>query len=233
MKVPRSRRRGKSRVFRFNDFRAIADVKLPQFKEPMNARVTKLMHDTYRTAPLMQIKLENGSTTFLPAFTGAYEGMIITYLKNESTGNGTILRIGDIPTGTNVYNVEIKAGDGGKLIRAGGASAKIIENTGTEVAISLPSGRIIRLKPDCRAIVGRIANAGRREKPFYKAGNKYHLIKARSRYWPMNAAVAMNAYEHKFGGKRRSTQHKSKSSSRNSPPGAKVGAIAPKRTGVR
>ena len=92
---------------------------------------------------------------------------------------------------------------------------------------------MIDLDPDCRAIVGRIANAGRKEKPFYKAGNKYHLIRARGRYWPMNAAVAMNAYEHKFGGKRRSTQHKAKMSGRRAPPGSKVGSIAPKRTGAR
>jgi large subunit ribosomal protein L2 len=233
MKVPRSRRRGKSRVFRFNDFKAIGKVKLPNSPEPMNAKITKLIHDPYRTAPLMEVKFENGSKSFLPAFVGAYEGLIIQYMKTDSIKEGSVLRLGDIPTGSNVYNIELKAGDGGKLVRAGGNSARIMENTGEEVAISLSSGKILRLKQDCRAIVGKIANAGRKEKPFYKAGNKYHLIKARSRYWPMNAAVAMNAYEHKFGGKRRSTQHKSKSSSRNSPPGAKVGAIAPKRTGVR
>ncbi len=233
MKVPRSRRRGKSRVFRFNDFKAIAQVRLPLFSEPMNARIVKLIHDQYRTAPLMQVKLENGNMAFLPAFTGAYEGMIITYLKKDSITNGSILHLVDIPTGTNVYNIELKPGDGGKLVRAGGNTARVVENNGSEVTLYLSSGRNIRLNANCRAIIGRIANSGRKEKPFYKAGNKYHLIKARSRYWPMNAAVAMNAYEHKFGGKRRSTQHKSKSSSRNSPPGAKVGAIAPKRTGKR
>ena len=208
MKVPRSRRRGKSRVFRVNDFKAIGKVKLPNSTDPMNARILKLIHDPYRTAPLMELKFENGLKAFLPAFVGAYEGMIIQYMKSDSIKEGSVLRLGDIPTGTIVYDIELKAGDGGKLIRAGGNSARIMENTGNEVAISLSSGKILRLKKDCRAIIGKIANAGRKEKPFYKAGNKYHLIKARGRYWPMNAAVAMNAYEHKFGGKRRSTQHK-------------------------
>ncbi len=233
MKIPRSRRRGKSRVFRFSDFKAIGKARFLNFPDPMNARVIRLVHDPYRTAPLMEIKFDNGSTTFLPAFAGAYVGMIISYLKTDVVKDGSMLKLSDIPTGTNVYNLELKAGDGGKVIRAGGASAKIIESSNGVVAVSLPSGKILRLKSDCRAIVGKIANAGRKEKPFYKAGNKFHLIKARSRYWPMNAAVAMNAYEHKFGGKRRSTQHKSKSSSRNSSPGAKVGSIASKRTGVR
>ena len=233
MKVPRSRRRGKSRIFRMNDFRAIGVAKIIKDDTGMNARVIKFIHDSYRTAPLMQLKFENGETTLLPAFVGAYVGKIISYMKNENTDAGDIKRLGDIPAGTDIYNVELKPKDGGKLIRAGGMSAKIIENTGGKVMISLPSNAIISLDPNCRAVIGKVANSGRTEKPFYKAGNKYHLIRARGRYWPMNAAVAMNAYEHKFGGKRRSTQHKAKTSSRRSPPGAKVGAIAPRRTGSK
>lgn len=233
MKIPRSRRRGKSRVFRANSFRAVGVSKLIRSDTGMNARVTKLIHDVYRTSPLMEIKFEDGQTTFLPAFMGAYVGQDIGYLKEGSSSPGSILKLKNIPPGTDVYDVELKPGDGGKIVRAGGTSAKIVEASEDNVAVSLPSGAIIRLNPECKAIIGRIANAGRKEKPFYKAGNKYHLIYARARYWPMTAAVAMNAYEHKFGGKRRSTQHKSKSVSRGAPPGAKVGSIAPKRTGMR
>jgi large subunit ribosomal protein L2 len=233
MKVPRSRRRGKSRIFRVNDFRAIGRSKITKTDKPMNARILRLIHDAYRTAPLMQIKFENGETGFLPAFNGAYVGRIITYLKEGAVANGDIRRLKDVPPGTEVYDIEIKPNDGGKLVRAGGVGAKIVENVQNKIILTLPSGASISLDPDCRAIVGKIANGGRTEKPFYKAGNKYHLIRARGRYWPMNAAVAMNAYEHKFGGKRRSTQHKVKTSARNSPPGAKVGSIAPRRTGVR
>ena len=42
----------------------------------------------------------------------------------------------------------------------------------------------------------------------------------------------MNAVNHPHGGKRRSTQKtKTRPVSRNTPPGRKVGTIAPKRTG--
>jgi large subunit ribosomal protein L2 len=216
-----------------NDFRAIGTAKIIKNQQEMNAKIIKLIHDSYRTAPLMQLKFENGETALLPAFAGAYVGKIVSYMKNESTSLGDIKRLGDIPAGTEIYNVELKPRDGGKLIRAGGMGAKIVENTGGKVIISLPSSAMVSLNPDCRAVIGKVANSGRTEKPFYKAGNKYHLIRARGRYWPMTAAVAMNAYEHKFGGKRRSTQHKAKSSSRRAPPGAKVGNIAPRRTGAK
>ncbi len=233
MKVPRSRRRGKSRVFRVNDFRAVGTSKIIKGDKPMNAKITRFVHDAYRTAPLMEIKFEDGATTLLPAFGGAYVGKIITYLKEGPTSDGDIRRLKDVSPGTEVYNIELKPNDGGKLVRAGGLNAKIIESTADRVTLSLPSGSSVNLDPNCRVIVGKIANGGRTEKPFYKAGNKYHLIRARGRYWPMNAAVAMNAYEHKFGGKRRSTQHKAKTSSRRASPGGKVGAIAPRRTGAR
>ncbi len=233
MKVPRSRRRGKSRIFTVNDFRAVGKSKIIKSDKAMNAKIIRFVHDAYRTAPLMEVKFEDGETTFLPAFGGAYVGKIIAYLKDGPVSDGDIRRLGGVPPGTEVYNIELRPNDGGKLVRAGGLSARITESIADRVTVTLPSSSSVNLDPKCRVIVGKIANGGRTEKPFYKAGNKYHLIRARGRYWPMNAAVAMNAYEHKFGGKRRSTQHKAKTSARRSPPGGKVGAIAPRRTGMK
>ena len=234
MKIPRSRRRGKSRIFRVNSFRAMAKAGIIRSNDPMNARIVGIMHDSYRTAPLMEIKFEDGQTAFLPAFVGAYTGMLLSYLKpEEGTKIGAISRLKNAIAGSEVYNIELKPNDGGKLVRAGGGSAKIMEIALDRVKLALPSGKTINVDPECKAVIGRISNGGRKEKPLYKAGNSYHLIRARGRYWPMNAAVAMNAYEHKFGGKRRSSQHKAKSVSRRAPPGAKVGSIAPKRTGIR
>ncbi len=230
MKVPRSRRRGKSRIFQVNpgEFK----VKIIKNENPMTGRIVDLIDDPYRTAPIEKIKFEDGSISYLPAFNGAYVGMNVSYL-NGSDSIGSIEKLKDIPIGSTVYNIELRPNDGGKLIRAGGETARIVEKSGGKVSVQLPSSKIVYLDENCRAVIGTIANAGRRDKPFYKAGNKYHAMKARGRYWPLTAAVAMNAYEHKFGGKRRSTQHKSKSVSRNAPPGAKVGSIAPRRTGMK
>ncbi len=232
MKVPRSRRRGKSRIFRANTFKAIADTRIISSNNAMNFKVEDIIHDSYRTAPLMEIRFEDGTVSYLPAFNGAYVGQILTFLKGGDR-TGSIDSLKNIPTGANVYNVELRPNDGGKLVRSGGLSAKVIKKEKGIVSIQLPSSRIIDINENCRAVVGVISNSGRMNKPLYKAGNNYHLKRARGRYWPLSAAVAMNAYDHKFGGKRRSSQHKSKSVSRNAPPGAKVGTIAPRRTGVK
>lgn len=232
MKVPRSRRRGKSRVFRVNANKAKFDTGIIKENNGMNGRIVDLSDDPYRTSPVMTVKYENGSVSYLPAFSGAYVGMNVSYLKGDAS-TGSIEKLREIPVGTTIYNIELRPNDGGKLVRSSGAGARIVEKSEGKVYIQLPSSKTILLDENCKAIIGSAANAGRKDKPFYKAGNKYHAMKAKGRYWPLTAAVAMNAYEHKFGGKRRSTQHKSKSVSRNAPPGAKVGSIAPKRTGIR
>jgi large subunit ribosomal protein L2 len=230
MKVPRARRRGKSRIFQANHLNAIGKIAIPNFDSEMRGRIKDIVHNHYFTAPVMIVKFENGVETILPAFEGAYVGKEIVYLAKEAQP-GNIMRLADIPLSVPIHNIELTPGDGGKLVRAGGTSAIILEKGKGMVSIQLPSGQIKQVKEECKAIVGIVANGGRKEKPLYKAGNKYYLVKAKGRYWPITAAVAMNAYEHKMGGKRRSTQHAKKVAAKNAPPGAKVGTIGPRRTG--
>lgn len=92
------------------------------------------------------------------------------------------------------------------------------------------SGKIKQIDLACRATIGCAAGGGRQEKPMVKAGTAFHLCKARKKWFPTVRGVKMNALDHPFGG---SAHHagKSKSTSRNAPPGRKVGAIASKRTG--
>ncbi|MEM3829639.1 MAG: hypothetical protein QXP36_10560, partial [Conexivisphaerales archaeon] len=193
-------------------------------------KIMEILHNHYFTAPLMQVKFENGDACLVPAFEGAYVGKIISFLGNEPR-EGNIMKLKDIPLSSHIYNIELVPNDGGKLVRAGGTFAILLEKSNKEAIIQLPSGKIKRVSLECKAVIGSIANGGRIDKPFYKAGNKYYSIRARGRYWPITAAVAMNAYEHKMGGKRRSTQHAKKVSAKSSPPGAKVGTIGPRKTG--
>ena len=56
-------------------------------------------------------------------------------------------------------------------------------------------------------------------------------MRAKNKLYPKVCGVSMNAVDHPFGGS--SSHHKGKptQSSRNAPPGRKVGKIAPRRTG--
>ena len=70
------------------------------------------------------------------------------------------------------------------------------------------------------------------EQPLMKAGKNFYRMHSVNRTWPTNRGVKMNPVDHPFGGKQ---HHKGKSSmtSRNAPPGRKVGHIAARRTGRR
>lgn len=230
MKVPRSRRRGKSKIFQANKIGAIGKISFPKSTQQMNGKIVDILHNHYFTAPVMKVKFENGEECLLPAFEGAYVGQIIQYLGTE-VKEGNILKIKDIPLSVPIYNIEITPNDGGKLVRAGGTYALLLEKGEKMATVQLPSRKLKRISIESKAIIGVVANGGRVDKPFYKAGNKYYAMKAKGRYWPITAAVAMNAYEHRMGGKRRSTQHAKKVSAKNAPPGAKVGTFGPRRTG--
>ena len=102
-----------------------------------------------------------------------------------------------------------------------------------EVVIVLPSKKQKIFHPECRATIGTIAGSGRKEKPFLKAGTKYHYMKARNKLYPKTSGIAMNAVDHPHGTSRSSKKGHPTIARKNAPPGAKVGKIRPRRTGYK
>ncbi len=191
--------------------------------------VIKLINSSAHTAPLAKIKY-NQETFYIPAFEGMFEGQKISFGNEVKEGN--ILKLKDIPVKTQVYCIETRPGDGGKLIKAGGNSATISRVVGNDVFLIMHSKKERKFPKECRAVIGRIAGHGRLEKPVVKAGKKFYIKKAKSKLWPRTSAVKMNAIDHPFGSGR-AKNPKSKIAKRNSPPGRKVGLLRPKRTGKR
>lgn len=201
-------------------------------KGKVEGKVVDLINDPARSAPLMLIKYKTGDKTFLPAPYGIKVGDVVEAGVNASIKTGNVLPLKNIPAGTQVYNIELVPGDGGKLVRASGSSARVVSHEEDKVIIRLPSKEFKELNSNCRATIGFVAGFGRKEKPIVKAGKNYYIKKARGKYWPRVSAVAMNVVSHPFGGKRRATQSsKKKIASRTAPPGKKVGTIAARRSG--
>lgn len=198
-------------------------------------KVLKLINSGGHTAPLAKILLDK-KIFYNPAFKGMCEGQEIEIGGNE-VKEGNILALKNIPTGTEVYNIEVRPGDGGKLIRSSGNSAVITKKEKERVSVLLPSKKEILLNESCRASIGVIAGQGRLEKPIMKAGKRFYMKKVKGgRVWPRTSAVKMNVVDHPFGsgrGKRLSHGGKGKTPKRNAPPGAKVGSLRPRRTGKR
>jgi large subunit ribosomal protein L2 len=196
------------------------------------ATITELVHCRGHSAPLAKLKHFDGSTTYIIAPEGIKTGQEISIGSGEVV-TGNILKLANIPEGTSIFNIESMPGDGGKFVKSSGLTAKVVAKNNDVVTILLPSKKNRDFSAECRAVIGTIAGGGRPEKPFYKAGKKFHRMKAKNLYWPDVCGQSMNAVDHPFGG--RSSHHKGRPgiAPHNAPPGAKVGSIRPRRTGKK
>lgn len=223
----------------------------PKYKSPSHRFVGKVSYRTYdekekanyvigkiidlvdcrgRTAPLILVEYGTKERVYLTAPEGVAVGDEVSSGISAKLETGNILPLEKIPEGTQICNIELIPGDGGKLVRGAGTSAKVISHEDGKTVIRLPSKSIKKLLSNSRAMIGRIAAAGIHEKPFIKAGKRYHTMKVRCKIWPIVKGVAMAPVSHPFGGGARS-DHRQKAVSRNAPPGRKVGSIAPSRFG--
>ncbi len=208
---------------------AISYAKLA--KGTMKGEVLDIVDSVGHTAPLMVVLYENGDRALLPAPHGIRKGEQV-YLGYEAPiqlGNSLPLR--NIPTGIPIFNIERYPQDGGAFIRTSGGFAILVSKEGDQATVRFPSKKTITLNADCRATIGTIAGHGRREKPWVKGGKRMMARHATGKIHPVVSAVAKNAIDHKFGGSHRRSLGVATTTSRNAPPGRKVGLIAARRTG--
>jgi len=227
-------RRGRgTSTFRAPSHRYKSDLshKKDESDDTVSGTVVDIEHDPARSAPVVAVEFDDGDQRLVLAPEGVAVGDTIQVGVSAEIKPGNTLPVAEIPEGVPVCNIERQPGDGGKFARASGTSAQIITHDRHVTAVKLPSGQTKRLNPECRATVGVVAGGGRTEKPFVKAGKKYHKMKSRGTKWPRVRGVAMNAVDHPFGGGGRQHPGQPKSVSRDAPPGRKVGDIASKRTG--
>ncbi|MBS3054816.1 MAG: 50S ribosomal protein L2 [Candidatus Aenigmarchaeota archaeon] len=188
--------------------------------------VTKIIDAPGKTLPLAEVDYNGTKVLHLPN-QGISVGQTISMSSAEE---GNIVTLKEIPEGTRIYNIELTPGDGGRLCRSSGTFAVVVAREEKKVVVLMPSKKKKEIPADCRATVGTTAGAGRIDKPFMKAGNKYHAMKALGKFTAKTSATNKNAVQHPFGGK---NFGKHKTVSRNRPPGRKVGSLAPRRTGKK
>jgi len=196
----------------------------------VQGQISGILHETGRGSPLASVRLETGEIFYTVVPEGVYEGQPTQVGSKASVEIGNILPTGSIPEGTMVCNIELSPGDGGKIARSSGAYATVVAHTPDGTMIKLPSGKTRYVNDLCRATIGVIGGAGRVEKPFLKAGAKFHWKRAKGLKYPRTRGVAMVAASHPYGSSKRGGR-KVTTVSRRAPPGKKVGLIAARRTG--
>ena len=229
-KKMRQQRRGKgSNVYRKLPNTFDISVSYPK-STGITGEVISMINHTGHTAPLMEMLYEDMSSGYLIAPEGIKVGDKVRIGGQPTNSLGCVVRIGDVPEGTPLYNVESKPGDGGKFVRSAGSAAYVLAHIGESTTLTLPSKSSVSLSNECRAQLGIAASGGMTDQPLVKAGRSHYIMHAINRTWPTIRGVKQNPVDHPFGGKQ---HHKGKSSmtSRNAPPGRKVGHIAARRVG--
>jgi large subunit ribosomal protein L2 len=217
-------------TYRAPSFRYKAKVSYPD--QAKSGTVVDFIKCPGHSSPLALIKYDSGEETYVIAAHGQRTGDIIQIcVTNPNNGDTVLLR--DMPVGTALFNIEGRPGDGGKFVRSSGCFARIVGKTEKEVLIMLPSKKQKSFNLNCRATIGVIAGSGRKEKPFLKAGTRFHYMKARNKLYPRIKGQSQNAVDHPFGTSRSSKKGKPTIARKNAPPGAKVGKIRPRRTGMK
>jgi len=202
-------------------------VKYPDMEG--KGKVLKLINSSGHSAPLAKIQI--GKEIFYnPAASGLVEGQEIEF--GDVSKKGNIAKLKDIKTGTQIYNIEARPRDGGKLIRSSGGFGAVTKKIKGEVGVLMPSKKEIFFNENCRATIGIIAGQGRLDKPIIKAGKMWHIMKSRNKLWPRTSAVKVNVVDHPSGSGR-GKRIKAKISKLNAPPGRKVGLLRPRRTGKK
>ncbi|XP_030528146.1 60S ribosomal protein L2, mitochondrial [Rhodamnia argentea] len=109
---------------------------------------------------------------------------------------GSCMPLAAMRIGTMIHNIEVNPGQGGKLVRAAGTSAKILkEPTSSHVMVKLPSGVAKLINTRCRATIGQVSNPDHGSRKLRKAGQSRWLGRR-----PHVRGVAMNPVDHPHGG---------------------------------
>ena len=115
--------------------------------------------------------------------------------ENADIKVGNNLPLANIPEGTVVHNVELKAGKGGQLARSAGSSVQILGREGRYTLLRLTSGEVRKVLSVCRATVGEVGNEDFELVNLGKAGRKRHMgIR------PTVRGSVMNPNDHPHGG---------------------------------
>jgi large subunit ribosomal protein L2 len=197
-------------------------------------KVLDIEHDPARHTPIALVELHTGKKTYMLVTEGIGIGDTVTWGPGGEVKNGNTIPLQEVPIGALVCNIEARPNDGGKFVRSSGVQATVMGKTEANmVGVRMPSGQTKWFNGNCKATVGIVAGGGRGEKPFVKAGKKFHKMKNTATQWPVVRGVAMNVIDHPFGGGGHQHAGRPKTVSRGTSPGRKVGSVAARRTGKK
>jgi large subunit ribosomal protein L2 len=164
-------------------------------KTDVPGRVAAIEYDPNRSARIALIFYADGEKRYILAPVGLNVGDTVLSGSKAEIKPGNTMPLSQIPTGTQIHNIELQKGRGGKIVRSAGAAAQLMTKEGEFVLIRLPSGEIRRVRNECLATIGQIGNVEHQNINLGKAGRSRHLGRR-----PAVRGSAMSPRDHPHGG---------------------------------
>jgi len=154
-----------------------------------------LEYDPNRTANIALVKYEDGSLSYVLAADKLKVGSSIICGEKQPIRVGNRMKLKNIPSSTEIFNLELKPGSGGSAVRSAGASAVVLGVDGKYAQIRMPSGEVRKVLKECFASIGSLSNSDHIKEMIGKAGRKRLMgIK------PHVRGKAKNPIDHPHGG---------------------------------
>jgi len=178
---------GYRRMYRLIDFK--------RGKDGIPAKVAAIEYDPNRSARIALLHYRDGEKRYILAPAGLKTGDVIESGEGADIKTGNALPIAKIPVGTVIHNIEMRPGQGGKLVRSAGGAAQLMAKEGDYAQVRMPSGEVRKISVRCRATIGQLGNLEHENQVIGKAGRQRHLgIR------PSVRGIAMNPVDHPHGG---------------------------------
>ncbi len=175
--------------------KAYRAVDFKRDKAGVPARVAAIEYDPNRSARLALLNYADGEKRYILHPVGLEVGRTVMSGPEADILIGNALPLKNIPAGTVIHNIELRAGKGGQMARSAGSSAQLVSKEGDYALLKLPSGETRRLRVECMATIGQVGNVDHENVSLGKAGRKRWMGKK-----PHNRGVTMNPVDHPHGG---------------------------------
>jgi large subunit ribosomal protein L2 len=178
---------GARRIYRVIDFK--------RNKDGIAATVQTIEYDPNRNCFISLVEYADGEKRYVLAPAGLQVGAKIESGQSVEPKPGNTMPLSGIPVGVEIHNIEMNAGQGGKLVRSAGGVARLMAKEGDWATIILPSGEMRVVRKECRATIGQLSNGDYQNVKIGKAGRKRHMGRK-----PHVRGKAMNPVAHPMGG---------------------------------
>ncbi len=178
---------GTRRQYRIIDFK--------RQKDAIPAKVAAIEYDPNRSARIALLNYKDGEKRYILAPVGLEIGQSVQSGDTADIKTGNCLPVKNIPLGTVIHNIELRPGEGGKLVRSAGSAAQLMAKEGDYAQVRMPSGEVRRILLVCRATIGQLGNLDHENVVIGKAGRIRHMGKR-----PSVRGIAMNPVDHPHGG---------------------------------